>query len=286
MSKTKIEWTSHSWNPITGCSKISPGCRNCYAERMARRLAGRYGYPEAPHHFDVTLHYNKRDEPVRRRKPTMYFVCSMGDLFHEDVEWADIAEIWEVMDWAEQHTFQVLTKRPRRMLKFLLDYWMQSEYHSGAVLPNVWLGVSVENQATADERRTDFEAVPAAVKFVSYEPALGSLNWSGWEFVRQIISGGETGPGARPSHPNWYRATRDFCQENDIAYFHKHNGMYVLANGYNQWGTWLKGELVDPSRVQSVQHRPDLPFPPHMVRVGKKRAGHLLDGQEWREFPT
>jgi len=154
-------------------------------------------------------------------------------------------------------------------------------------LSNVHLGVSVENQDAADERREYLRQCPAAVKFVSYEPALGPVDWTGWEFVSQIISGGESGPGARPSHPNWHRATRDFCQENGIAYFFK------------AWGAWLGVDYIGEVNDSLIWKRADgsnrlISKEPPMsfgdghgaVRVGKKAAGHLLDGKEWQEFPA
>ena len=323
---TKIEWVQNpdgtqgkTWNPITGCDKISTGCKNCFAERMARRLAGRYGYPKAPNHFDVTLHYDRRDEPVRRRKPTTYFVCSMGDLFHEDIEWADIAEIWEVMAWAEQHTFQVLTKRPQRMLEFLLDYWMQSEHHSGVVLPNVWLGITAENQATADERIPLLLQTPAAVRFVSCEPLLGAIDvekylqqwqcpdcftWQHtstfcdscgteqWENIDNankrgldwVIVGGETGPGARPMHPQWARDIRDQCQAAGVPFFFKSWGAWVPGANDRTGQLRNHGHFCADGQWINLSHQKSTAV--FMSRVTKKRSGHLLDGREWREFPT
>lgn len=277
MAKTKIEWTEHSWNPVTGCTPVSEGCSNCYARVMARRLAGRCGYPEVPHHFDVTLHPDRLDIPLRRKKPTTYFVCSMSDLFHEDVPWEFINKVWTIAHVSHRHTFQILTKRPARMLEFFRGQHYSWAATTGSNIPpsNVWLGVSVENQATADERREYLRQCPAAVKFISYEPALSAIDWTGWEFVSQIISGGESGPGARPSHPDWHRATRDFCQENGIAYFFK------------QWGEWVCPLQLPDGAVQ---------FPPHnsdrwhgetgTIRVGRKRAGRLLDGREHNELPN
>jgi len=295
MAKTKIEWTQFSWNPVTGCTPCSLGCTHCYAKRMARRLAGRHGYPEAPHHFDVTLHPDRLDIPLRRKKPTIYFVCSMGDLFHEDVLEPFIFRVLKVTRDTPQHTYQILTKRPGRMAPVMCEYYakLRAAYGSKAEEPqrNLWLGVSVENQATADERREYLERCPAAVKFVSYEPALGPVDWTGWEFVSQIISGGESGPGARPSHPDWHRGTRDFCQENGIAYFFKawgawmpykneeHKSTLSTWQGRTNWGSRIRFMHVsgscDPSYKETVT----------MIRVGKKRAGHLLDGRAWRESP-
>ena len=288
---SKIEWTDSTWNPVMGCTPVSQGCTKCFARAMIKRFAGCKGWPIAPR--KVTLFPERLEQPLRWGGHKKIFVCDMGDLFHKDVPQYFISRIFKTMAACPQHTFQVLTKRPGLARAFFVnntnihgqlnayDEWIDQP------LPNVWLGVSVENQATADERREHLRQTPAAVKFVSYEPALGSVDWTGWEFVDQIISGGESGPQARPSHPIWHRATRDFCQENNIAYFMK------------QWGKWLGvdytgkvfGEI--PQWVRSdgltgdINKRPEIDFGDGhgAVRVGKKRAGHLLDGKEWREFP-
>lgn len=282
---TKIEWVQNpdgtkgeTWNVVTGCDPVSEGCAHCYARRMARRLAGRYGYPEAPHHFDVTLRPERLEQPLRWKKPRMIFVCSMGDLFHEDVPLAFVRDVWIVFARTRHHVYQVLTKRPGRMLEFV----RQAADFYGEALPNVHLGVSIENQAAADERREYLRQCPAAVKFVSYEPALSPVDWTGWEFVSQIISGGESGPGARPAYPDWHKATRDFCQANEIAYFFKQHGAWLHESQF------LKPDAVYHSRVTFKQ----VTYPMHVwpnnsisYRVGKRAAGRLLDGQTWNEFP-
>lgn len=281
---TKIEWAEESWNPATGCTKVSEGCRNCYAERMARRLAGRYGYPEAPRHFDVTLHPDRLGQPLRWKKPRTVFVCSMSDLFHEDVACSFIHEVWDRMQDARQHTFLVLTKRPGRLQEFLTSAWGYPP------LPNVGLGVTAENQKTADERREDFEATPGAFKFVSYEPALDPVDWTGWEFIDLLIWGGESGHGARPAHPNWFRNARDWAGKHGIARFMK------------QWGEWMgidfdmdRPPLFDGLRFwkASSGFSVETNKAPHVdfgdghgaIRVGKKLAGRYLDGKQWNEMP-
>jgi len=268
---SKIEWTDEVWNPVTGCTPVSEGCRNCYAKRMAHRLAGRYGYPKEPREFDVTLRPERLEQPLRWRKPRRVFPCSMSDLFHKGIPPWFVCEVWRVMRECPQHTFQILTKRPGRMLRLIKTYIADHEF-GVRPLPNVHLGVSVENQATADERREYLRQCPAAVKYVSYEPALGPVDWTGWEFVSQIISGGESGPGARPSHPDWHRVTRDFCQENGIAYFMK------------QWGHWQpvdqSNELVPGNTREYTWEDGTISF-----AIGKHAAGHLLDGRTWQEFP-
>lgn len=281
---TKIEWTDETWNPVTGCTKISPGCKNCYAERMARRLAGRYGYPEQPNHFKVTLHPDRLDQPLRWREPRMIFVNSMSDLFHEDVPFDFISKVMDVIERAPQHTFQVLTKRPAHIKQWA--YWDNPQTID---LPdNLWLGVSVENQKTANERREAFRQVPAAVKFLSYEPALGPVDWIGWGFIDWLICGGESGPKARPMHPDWARAARDQCQAAGVPFFFK------------QWGEWKEiqfdkrgdGDILLSPTNGIVDRLPD-PLDgasdfiniAAMRRVGKKAAGRLLDGREWNEMP-
>src|SRR3990167_5603914 len=165
--KTKIEWAEKVWNPVTGCTKVSEGCRNCYAERMSKRLAGRAGYPEDG--FKVTPHQDKLGETFHWRKPSRVFVCSMGDLFHKYVPDTFFAAVFSVMAQASQHTFLVLTKCPERLHSILMNWCaagltLRSGY--GPVLPNVWLGVSVEDQKTADERIPLLLQTPAAKRFV------------------------------------------------------------------------------------------------------------------------
>lgn len=330
---TKIEWAEETWNPVTGCSPISEGCRNCYAERMSKRLAGRCGYP-ADDPFRVTLHPHKLDEPLKWKKPRRVFVCSMGDLFHEDVPDEFIARIWGIMANCLNHTFQVITKRPHRMMEWLsrVKDWEGWKTHNGEPpnvyggsgiivgynmwpLPNVWLGVTAENQQMADERIPILLETPAAVRFVSVEPMLGPvdldlylpfyrhpLDDDAWErnsyhlkrLYKRIQSGtldwvicsGETGPGARPMHPDWVRSLKDQCQEAGVPFFFK------------QWGEWFprdqwewNPELILPDDEYAYRDGSgthvfediDGLYPVH--RVGKKAAGRLLDGREWNEMP-
>jgi len=228
MAKTKIEWTEHSWSPVTGCTKISPGCKNCYAERMARRLAGRHGYPEAPHHFDVTLHPDRLGIPLKRKKPTMYFVCSMSDLFHEDVPYNYVVDVFAVMHRAPQHTFQILTKRPARMLDFLKWYIPSGKMQQ--VFPRVWGGVSVENPDYL-WRVEELLKTPFAVRFVSCEPLLSQIDLSSYltskclltttKHLQQIIVGCESGPSKRPMVWEWARDLKNQCQSAGIPFFFK-----------------------------------------------------------------
>jgi len=234
---TKIEWTHRpgttgvTWNPITGCTKISEGCRNCYAERMSKRLAGRFGYP-ADDPFAVTAHFDKFDEPFKWSKPRTVFVCSMGDLFHDDVGFNVHQHIWDVMEATPRHTYLLLTKRPDHLLDTLDELCV-----SHGVLP---LGVTVESNKQRDRILT-LKECPAAVRFVSYEPALGPLDIPmTWYSERHIdhpdftmankhrlrgidwlIVGGETGPGARPMNPDWARQVRDQCKAAGVPFFFK-----------------------------------------------------------------
>jgi protein gp37 len=322
VAQTKIEWTDSTWSPVTGCTKVSAGCTNCYAERMAMRLAGRAGYP-AENPFAVTLHPDRLNEPLRWRKPRRVFVCSMSDLFHKDVPFEFVRRAWAMMLAAPHHTYQVLTKRPERMAEFF--QWNDEPGQPWCVEPSrehIWLGTSVENQATADERIPHLLRCPAAVRFVSYEPALGAVdfrpgNWlpplgggpkanmfRPWENpgppLDWIIAGGESGPHARPAHPDWFRSVRDQCAAAGVPFFFK------------QWGEWrppLRGEefntgyglagkppayLVSPAdggvscffppNDPAVRRPDESPLRP-MIRRGKRAAGHLLDGREHREWP-
>lgn len=262
MSKTKIEWTEYTWNPVTGCSKVSEGCRHCYAERMAKRLAGRCGYP-ADEPFRVTVHPERLEEPLGWRKPRRIFVCSMGDLFHDEVEPTTITDVIDVIRDCPQHTFVVLTKRPVRARRFTLD------------LPNLILGVSVEDQPTAEQRIPILLETQAAGRGVSYEPALGPVDFSPYlPNLDWVIAGGETGPGARPAHPDWFRSVRDQCQAAKVPFFFK------------QWGEWFPNAIdcPAPSGVDfNVPHQ--FVGDTAMARVGRRRAGRLLDGRMWDEFP-
>lgn len=366
MAETAIEWTERSWNPIVGCTIVSPGCTNCYAMAIAERFKHAYqGRPFAGAPAEaMTRKVNGKSvwtgqltpapertltEPLRRRKPTTWFVNSMGDLFHESVPDAWIDRVFAVMALTPQHTFQVLTKRSARMRHYFDDFrralttsdyikaamWEISErrtdhFHGGWPLRNVWLGVSAEDQRRADERIPDLLATPAAIRFVSAEPLLGPINFTGiatevsggkhvnagmlnalsgaaaWHptgvddqgraFVQRrefakldwIIVGGESGPGARPMHPDWARHIRDQCAAAGTAFFFK------------QWGEWA------PSTPEQARGNPRagwrcLAGHPHIAKahelypengaafiehLGKKRAGRLLDGVQHDAMPT
>ena len=219
MGDTKIQWAEKVWNPITGCSKVSEGCRFCYAERMAKRLRGRYGYPKDDP-FSVTFHEDRLRQPYHWHKPRRIFVCSMGDLFHEDIPFRDIDMIIETAIDCPQHTFLILTKRPKRMFTW---YTRTVIIGGGDFYKNIWLGVSVCNQAEADEKIPILLQIPAAVLYISYEPALSSLylrpEWL--EKLGLVIAGCESGPGRRPAKQIWFRNIKDQCVNTEIPFFLK-----------------------------------------------------------------
>lgn len=380
---TNIEWTEHTPNPVVGCDKVSPGCKNCYAIRMAYRLmhspnkaiAAKYAGTVAKTaggqlnwtgrlNFDIS----SMTALLRKEKPTINFVNSMGDLFHEDVPFEFLDQVFAIIALTPQHTYQVLTKRVDRMLEYfsvskgrLSERWESAVYkfansierspsimtqtvgcslrgmnagglNVGWPMKNLWLGVSVEDQKTADERIFSLLQIPSAVHFLSCEPLIGSVNldrikgpidpeepdekyyfnpfvdnsWE-WEFeegrfdsvdgptysqIDWVIVGGESGPGARPMHPDWVRSLRDQCEAAGIAFFFK------------QWGEWLPSgqepDYIEPKYIRSVKDfmkdgneytgaktinaiSDGLAI---MYKVGKKKAGRLLDGTLHNDYPT
>jgi len=302
MTKTKIEWATDVWNPVTGCTKVSQGCKNCYAETIAKRFWGERKFT------DVRLEYDRLDIPRHWRKPRRVFVNSMSDLFHDKVEHKDslfVRGVFNVMRETPQHTYIVLTKRPENMQQFMSDYPPPR---------NVWLGVSVEDQKAADERIPLLLQTPATVRFVSCEPLLGPVDltrlygqisigghadltvdglngryaaaWCGRDTLTKkplneigagkldwVICGGESGPGARPMHPDWARSLRDQCQAAGIKYFFK------------QWGEWAPDCFCTTKEAHKTIERPQPGHIGCMFRCGKQRAGRLLDGVEWNEYP-
>ncbi len=353
--KTKIEWCDATWNPIAGCTRVSEGCRNCYAERLAHRFAGPGQHYEGLTVLrngalgwsgNVTFYEPRLREPLKWRKPRRIFVNSMSDLFHEAVTDEMRDRIFAVMALCPQHTFQVLTKRPERMRDYFDDLegreqaigvaagkmldgnwiWNEGKQFRKAIehliatslgleddgerqaeerllpLPNVWLGVSVEDQKTADARIPLLLQTPAALRFVSCEPLLGPVDleritesddgtrwwrtclesgdiWrsehgevsDGPEFptrVDWVICGGESGPGARPMHLDWVRSLREQANGAAVPFFFK------------QWGDWLPAMCDGTPGEGQILNASD-----EAVRVGKKAAGALLDGVEWKQFP-
>lgn len=329
MAVTKIEWASHVWNPVTGCDYVSEGCKNCYAERMAYRLKGRCGYP-ADEPFRVTLHPDRLEQPLKWRKPRKVFVCSMGDLFHEDVP-SDFTEVmFGIMSLCPQHTFIVLTKRAQQMEAFFrnrtlaecrqqINWYLDDEIGpteeeknslcSNWPLPNVIGMVTAENQKMADLRIPYLLDTPFITRGVSVEPMLGPVNLSHYlvpknirkeredgsislklrPSVKWVIAGGETGPDARPTHPDWIRALQRRCQNTCTAFFFK---------SWGDWAPFYDRDVDDPDWRQIPQetkkvcrlnadggqefHGERLIY---FDRVGKKSAGRLLDGRTWDEYP-
>jgi protein gp37 len=220
-ANSKIEWTECTWNPVTGCTKVSPGCLNCYAERMARRLQA-MGQPNYRNGFEVTLHPHMLALPLRWKQSRTVFVNSMSDLFHEDVPLDFIRRVFDVMARAPQHRFQILTKRSGRL----------AELSGGLPWPsNVWMGVTVESDDYAwridDLRRTD-----AAIKFISFEPLLGAITSGDLEDIDWVIAGGESGPGARRMDYDWVADVRDQCLAARVPFFFKQwGGVNKKANG-------------------------------------------------------
>ena len=292
MGKSNIEWTDMVWNPVTGCTKVSPGCQNCYAERMAMRFTG---------HFNVTCHPDRLDQPLHWKKPRRIFVCSMGDLFHEDVPFMFMNDVVARISACEQHQFLILTKRPDRMLEWMTE--KIAVLYEKWPLPNLWLGVTAENQAEADKRIPILLQIPAAKRFVSIEPMLSIVklkqNWQdyleGWTTESEhdgscdgsckncpvpvqvqthkldwVIVGGESGPKARPMHPDWVLSIRDQCQVAGVPFFFK------------QWGEWFH----DWNEHAASQHKHRFDDGIWMLKFGKKTAGRSLDGREWKEYPS
>ena len=321
-----IEWTDATWNPITGCSVVSPGCTNCYAMKLAggrmQHHWSRAGLTEdtkAGPVWNGEVRFNEAwlDLPLRWKRPRSIFVCAHGDLFHEDVpdDWID--RVFAIMARAKDHRFQVLTKRPERMQGYLLERpsVLKSRWAAAGAsyaiphppLPNVWLGISAEDQRRADERVPPLLDTPAALRFISAEPLLGPIDLTrleivpdslddrgelrragirldalrnkhvesglprGFAPVEWVIAGGESGADARPMHPAWARSVRDQCIAGNVPFFFK------------QWGEW--GPAGDwPSEIQ--EHYDVLGSTAFgVIRVGKKRTGRQLDGREWNQVP-
>ncbi|MCP5421192.1 MAG: phage Gp37/Gp68 family protein [Gammaproteobacteria bacterium] len=216
MGTSKIEWTEQTWNPVTGCTKVSPGCKHCYAERMALRLQA-MAAPGYARGFDLTLHDGRLDQPLGRKKPTLYFVCSMADLFHEDVPDAFIDRVLMTMHRTPRHTYQLLTKRAERLPDF---------FANRPVPPNVWLGVTVEDRRHGLPRIAHLRRVPARVRFLSVEPLLEDLGLLDPLGIDWVIVGGESGPAAHRMREEWALSVRDRCRAVGVAFTFK------------QWGTW------------------------------------------------
>lgn len=346
---SSIEWTDATWNPITGCSVVSPGCTNCYAMKLAgtrlRHHPSRSGLTintKAGPVWNGKVRLNEEwiDQPLKWKRPRMIFVCAHGDLFHEDVPDSWIDRVFAIMALAPQHTFQVLTKRAERMHRYMLPFEQRRADSLGKLvlslgytdplealewpLPNVWFGVSAEDQQRADERIPHLLATPATFRFLSAEPLLGPIDfyttsstmpneehpWRNGPILQGIdwvIVGGESGSGARPMHPEWARSMRDQCASADVPFFFK------------QWGNWaavsqMSEEQIDACYPPLTERHPDATRAPlvsthvlhadgsrhhthdrdaflqgtgamTMFEIGKKRAGRLLDSIEHNGMP-
>jgi protein gp37 len=313
---TGIEWTDATWNPVTGCTEVSPGCDRCYAKTFAERWRGTPGH-YFENGFDVQLRPDKLDLPLRWRQPRRIFVNSMSDLFHDQVPDEYIAQVWGVMAWSPLHTFQILTKRHSRMRSLLSSRDFKSKvddawYDFGRryampekraeppthpydrwPLPNVWLGVSTENQQWANIRIPALLDTLAAVRFISAEPLLGpisifassktdhdpGLDW--------VIVGGESGHGARPMHPGWVRSLRNECTFNGVPFLFKQWGEWTPSaeHGGARRLVYIDGESaeVGNSYASGAVLRPGSQL---MYRGGKHRAGRQLDGRTWDQYPA
>lgn len=281
---SKIEWTDATWNPVRGCTKVSQGCKNCYAATFAERFRGVPGHP-FEQGFDLRLVPHKLGEPVKWKEPKRIFVNSLSDLFIREIGELDrdyVKKVFQVMADTPRHTYQILTKRPANML-----YFCKHNYPDP--LPNVWLGTSVEN-ADVLHRIDTLRETPAALRFLSIEPLLGPLGKLNLEGIGWVIVGGESGPGARAMHPDWVREIRDQCQAAGVPFFFK------------QWGEWISsGQRMDgiinpravfgdafPAKKGRKTNWPVHEFEADSLisfKIGKKLTGRLLDGREWNEFP-
>lgn len=306
-ANSKIEWTDTTWNPVTGCTKVSAGCDHCYAETLHERFHGKGSFAVVHRSDEKVL------LPLRWRKPRRIFVNSMSDLFHDDVPDSFIAHVFSVMARTPHHTYQVLTKRHARMRSLLsrpsfrdnLAHWS-----STWPLPNVWLGVSVEDQHWADIRIPALLDTPAAVRFLSCEPLLAPINLNPWRNpgepwngkspadtrIDWVIVGGESGPGARPMHPDWARSLRDQCFIAEVPFLFKQWGAWAPVSLTTADWWWDRWDLRSrhPHVVMHPEGRIDdqglwdfkIPANAHrMVKTSKTAAGRVLDGRTWDQYP-
>lgn len=224
---SRIEWTDATWNPVTGCTKISPGCDHCYAGRFAERFRGVPGHPFETG-FDLTLRPERLAQPLAWTRPRMIFVNSMSDLFHKEIPASHIAAVFETMERADWHVFQVLTKRSSLLKKFV-----NARYRIGTAPAHIWLGVSVEN-AQATSRIAHLQQARAATRFLSIEPLIGPVGQLDLRNIDWVIAGGESGPGARPMKPEWVADIRDQCIAASVAFFFKQWGGRAPKTGGRQ----------------------------------------------------
>jgi protein gp37 len=275
--KSSIEWTDATWNPITGCTKVSPGCDHCYAERIVERFKGKGAFAT------VVRSEDKLYAPLKWRTPRRVFVNSMSDLFHDDVPLSFIHRVWSVMARAPQHTFQILTKRHGRMRSIVgadsLRPTVEAIVNDDLTwpLPNVWLGVSVEDQKWADIRIPALLDTPAAVRWISAEPLLGPIDLSRTDKdalvdggLDWVVVGGESGPGARPMLREWATSLRQQCEAANVPFLFK------------QWGAWAPSPNGYPVSVVDTEGHE---WQARMFRGPKAATGRTLDGQTWDQYP-
>lgn len=269
---SKIEWTNETWNPVTGCSKYSEGCQNCYAEKMTKRLAA-MGQEKYKNGFNKVVFHPEELNRGFGGKSKMIFVNSMSDTFHADISKFQISKILEYCSFNKQHIFQILTKRAARVEEFSYP-------------PNVWLGVTVEKENYKNRieflRHTD-----AKIKFLSCEPLLGDLGELDLTGIDWVIAGGESGPGARPMHPDWVRNIQKQCQEQNVPFFFKQWGEYrPIKNSIEYENTNEVVWITKDNRIAVCKtNRVPMTMAAAMIRVGKSKSGAILDGKEYKEFP-
>lgn len=285
MSATTIEWTQMTWNPVRGCRPISPGCKNCYAERIAARNLPAMKSPttgkpfaimrsDGPHWTGtVELIPHMLDVPMKRRKPTTWFVNSMSDLFHEDLSDQEIARVFRaICECRGRHTFQILTKRSNRLREWF--QWAKiSEpgwFDDRGVLDlwKTWIGVSIESRAYLS-RIDDLRDTPAALRFLSIEPLLEDLGEIDLTGIHWVIVGGESGPGSRIMRSSWVESIRNQCLDSGVPFFFK------------QWGEYLPDQQNPAMTTEGRSISP----PWGAIRMGKRAAGRLIDGRTWDEMP-
>lgn len=255
-----IEWTNGTWNPVTGCTKVSAGCDNCYAERLSERFRGVKGHPFEPG-FDLTLRPARLGQPLSWRRPQLIFVNSMSDLFHKDIPAEYIHRVFDTMERADWHVYQVLTKRSSLMRRFV-----QERYPDGVAPSHIWLGVSIENDGALTRLR-HLKETNASVRFVSFEPLLGPIGSVNLEAIHWVIAGGESGPGARPVDADWVRELRDQCEIQHVAFFFKQWGGRTPKAG----GNTLDGrQWMEYPGIKTVRHSGE--------RL--KAAGAPVEGQD------
>lgn len=269
MNNTKIEWTDRTWNPVSGCTKVSQGCKNCYAETMHERFNGKGSFRK------VTIKPHKIDEPLKWKKPSKIFVNSMSDLFHEDVPFSFIYDVMVTIQKAHWHTFQILTKRPEIMVKFFNEYAQPME-----PIPNLWIGVSAENQDALNERLPYLLQTKAVVKFLSCEPLLGPIvfNPEHLQQIQWVIIGGESGPKARIMEKDWVYDLVRQLSKTDIPTFFKQWGEFLP---YEMYLTLSQTEVIRNFKGKSIKIN-DVNY----LRVGKKQAGNSITGYVLQEFPN